>query len=126
MKTNSYLMFLQNNATKQVWAFENLINAGRSNMELMFKDFTLPVNCPNGEYTGYVVWNIREDITIEESRDIMKTKFTDPDGNVVYLKDLNPHIFLCKVAIDFNTNESKVNEYEKESPEDNPVYIYDK
>lgn len=103
--TNHFILFLQNNYTKQV-CVKDVLNTSMDKLFYTFENITLPTGFPAGEYNYYLVWDILE-YSYVLNNNILDTKITVTglDGNTykMKLKDLTPETGVCYFAEDAST-----------------------
>ena len=92
-----FSIFLQHNASKREWLIEGLSDKGNP-MAYVFKDFEFPEDLPNGEFTGALVWNGRDDVEWE-IKDVLLDTVAHTTVGDVKLRDLRPEIFLMRYGL---------------------------
>lgn len=97
-----YDIILQNNASKQEWAVTGLTDSGNA-MAYVFENFSMPADAPDGEYTGALIFNGREDVQYEFNDVLLDTLVKTEEGDV-RLRDLRPEIFLLRYGVPQEAN----------------------
>ncbi len=92
-----FTLILQHSASKREWLIENLTDRGNP-LAYIFKDIVLPEDLPNGEFTGALVWNGREDVEWE-IKDVLLDTVAHTSAGDVKLRDLRPEIFLMRYGL---------------------------
>lgn len=109
---NTYLLILKNSTTKQVWV--NTVHNLSDNTSYYEFDFTMPEDCPAGEYNYYLVWNIFDNTEVEFTvkNEILDSVFKLKNGQRIKLSDVMPETGILKYIKD-NTNADETLEYEQ-------------
>lgn len=88
-------LIIQNNASKKEWVIRGLDNVSPSNLYLQFDNFTMPADCPEGEYTYVCIYNERTDVIYEVKDELLKTILHTGEGDIE-LVHLRPLVGLLK------------------------------
>lgn len=90
-----YTLILQHNATRREWLITGLTDACETHLAYVFKDFDMPEGAQEGEYTGVLFWDGRQDTQYELNDCLLDTVCHTEEGDVK-VRDLRPEIFLMK------------------------------
>ena len=88
-------LIIKNNASKEVFLMQGLLDASDTAMAYLFNNFNMPVKAQEGEYTCVLFRNGRDDVEYEFKEDILSSIAHTLEGDVE-LKYLRPEIFLLK------------------------------
>lgn len=87
-------LIFQVNASKKTGVISGLKDVGNP-LAYVFEDFAFPEDVPEGEITGYLIYNGRGDVEYELKDVVLESILRTGDGNVC-LRDLRPEIFLMR------------------------------
>lgn len=90
-----YTLILQHNATRREFLITGLTDAQETNLAYVFKNFDMPEEAQEGEYTGVLFWDGRKDTEYELNDCLLDTLCRTGEGDVK-VRDLRPEIFLLK------------------------------
>ena len=114
---NKYTVLLQNNASKEFYKFDGLVNI--SDSHLYFK-FQVVLDVPDGEYTYVTFVNNRDDVNYEYKNPIQDTIIRIEGYDDIVLKDIQPSIGLLRVG-----NKIPVANIYEEGNDTNKIFYYD-
>ena len=93
-----YDIFLQNNASKEIWLISGVTPDYETNYYLVFEDFDLPEGVVGGEYTYAVIRNDRTDVTYTFNAVLLdSTAFVAENEQSYTLEQLSPILGLLRV-----------------------------
>ena len=102
-----YTLLLQNNGSKQEYIITGLTDTGNF-LAYVFDGFEMPDGAGQGEYTGILFYDGREDTEYQLSDVLLNTICRTGEGNVC-VRDLRPEIFLLKYSTPEDRNEYRQN-----------------
>ena len=88
-------LILQNNASKKVFLISGLYDEAETPLAYIFKNFKMPEKAQEGEYTGVLFRNGRDDV-VYEFKDVLLDTVAHTDEGDVEIRYLRPEIFLMK------------------------------
>lgn len=97
-----------------------LTDTSTSYLAYVFQNFQMPDTAQEGEYTGVLFWDGRDDVEYILDDNILNTLCKTGEGDV-YVRDLRPEIFLLKYGCDVPEQVSNPGEYYYSNNEN---YIY--
>lgn len=109
-----YDLFLQHNASKQVFLFKYLRNSSDNSLYYQFDDFEMPAEAPFGEYTYFLISNDAE-VTYDFKDVFLDTviKPLDEKYSAVKLRQLYPETGLMKYLEDDSQEEQNYKDTER-------------
>lgn len=91
------VLLVQNNADKRIWDFQGIYPDEVNHLYIVFLNFEIPSELPDGEYTYALLAG--DSAVIEKKADFLETTF-----NGVKLKDLHPAIGLLRIGVLADSN----------------------
>ena len=88
-------LIIQNNASKEIFLIQGLIDYSETPLSYYFKNFTMPSGAKEGEYTCVLFRNGRDDVQYEFKNEILTSIAHTLEGDVE-LRYLRPEVFLMK------------------------------
>lgn len=90
-----YTLIIQHAATRQEFLITGLKDVSTTYLAYIFENFQMPADAQEGEYTGVLFWDGRDDVEYVLDDNILNTLCKTSVGDV-YVRDLRPEIFLFK------------------------------
>lgn len=117
---NTYDIILKNNSTNQTWLLPKMKNVSLSSIYYQFDDFKMPEDAPFGEYTAYIIWDIRDDVEYHLEANVLDSDVV-VDGSTFKVKDFRPSIEIMQYGMMESARPK--NEYLKKNNDNEYMYL---